>query len=227
MPPAKDSLDKFLRQFRRIILVCIKGHHVGQFIGNTLYEIHPVDPGLPADISRYEILPVPVPRHTRHTGQAGRIPVLFINRHTVLLQEVIQESHPFPVFLIVLRIHTDDSMKAFAPAVNQRGNRQFQLTEHGILLSDGQRVRFHQGKPESCYVVIFHAVPVQRIEANPCAGIRFPVPDRGAQVVGMFFQRCDEFPGRAVIDPFARYPFIIGILPDIIRHITDPFFRVE
>ena len=71
------------------------------------------------------------------TGEAGRIAVLFVDGHSVFLQEVVEELHALSVLVVILRIHADDGMEAFASAVNERRDRQFQLAEDDILFRNG------------------------------------------------------------------------------------------
>ena len=133
----------------------------------------------------------------------GTITVLLINGHAVFLHEVVKELHALSVLLVILRIYTDNGMKALASAMNECRDRQLQLAEDDILFRDRERIRLHQGEAQSRHVLVLYATAIKGIEANPRADFGFPVTDRCAEVVGMLFERCDEFPGGAVIHALA------------------------
>ena len=124
MPSAEDALYQFLRQCGRSVLVFRQRLHVGQFIADAFHEVKPVDPGLSADIGRNEILPVAASRRSRHTGKARRIPILLVDRNTLLLKEVIEEIDTLSIILVVLGVYSDNGVKAFPTAVNKRRDRQ-------------------------------------------------------------------------------------------------------
>ena len=85
-------------------------------------------------------------------------------------------------------------MKALASAVNECGDRKFQLAEYDILLRNRERVRLYKSKAELCDIFVLYAVSIERIETNPGTDFGFPVADCSANVIGMLFKRCDKLP---------------------------------
>lgn len=55
-------------------------------------------------------------------------------------EKVIEELYALSVFLVILRIHTDNGVKALASAVNERSDRQLQPAKDDILFRDRERV---------------------------------------------------------------------------------------
>ena len=118
-------------------------------------------------------------------------------------------------------------MQAFAAAVNERGDRQFQLAVEGVLLRDRERVRLNQGIMEPGHVLVPHTDTVHGIEPDPCSGLRLPVSYGRPDIVRMLTQRGDQFSGSTVKHAFARFPFAVLILPGVVCDIADTVLRIK
>ena len=112
-------------------------------------------------------------------------------------------------------------------AVYQGRNRQLQLPVHRNLLINGHRVRFHKGKLEARHVFIADTFAVQRIEADPAACLRLPVPDGRAKVIRIAVQRGNQFLSGAVIHALGGYPLSVVRLPRVIGHIAHIIARLK
>ena len=227
MPPSQNAFDQFLRQLRRILRIVCQQAHPRQLVRRPVHEVHPVHPALPPDVHAQQLLLLPVPRHARHSAQPAGIPVLGVHFHAPGVQEVIQERHPFPVFVIAVRVHPHNGMHALFPAVDQRRHRQFQLPVHGDLLVNRHGVRFHQGKPEAHHVLVPHSFAVQGVEPDPRARFFLPVAHRCAQVVRIPVQGGDQLTGCAVIHALRRHPFSVVRLPRVPCHISHIVVRLK
>ena len=223
----QDSLDQLLRERRRIVLVFRQIYKSWKFIIHALGKVHPVVPALSADIRIHKILAVSVPGDTRHPGEPRGIPILLIDQNSLFFQKVVEELYTPPVFVCILRIDVHDRMQAFSSGMNEGCDRKFHLPEHRILLGDRHGVRFDQCIGKAGDVLILHAFPIDRIEADPCAGFRFPVADRRADIIRMLFERPDQIIPCPVIDTLGRHKLSVCVLPDIVRHIGDMIVRLK
>ena len=226
MTAAKNALDQLGGQFRQIILIAVQGDEIRQLIGGTFHEIHPVNPGLSADIGRHQILAVSVPGCTGHTRKPGGIAVLLVHRHAVLFQKIIQIFHALAVLVVVGCVDPHDGVQALTAAMHQASDGQFQLPVHSVLICQRHRVRLHQGKAEGGDIVISNAGTVHRIEAYPRTSGLFPVANGGSKIRGVLFQRGKELPGSATIVAFAGSVSAVR-LPHIICHDADIIVRLE
>ena len=175
-----------------------------QIITVSLHKVHPFRPAFFADVRSCQILHFPVSGHSRHPAQPGRIAVLLINGQAFFLQIVIEIIDSFIVFVRILCIDLDNSMEGFSAGIDQCRYRKLQSAVHCILFRNRHRIGFDQGIPESSHVFILNAFSIERIEADPCTGFRFPVTDRPGNVIRMLLQRCDHVFGGSGINSLGR-----------------------
>ena len=137
-----------------------------------------------------------------HSGQPGWIPVLLVDHHAILITDVIQVIHSFPVFRIIRCIDPDDCMQTLSSGMHQDCDRQLQLTDQCVLTFNLHIIRLHKCIPELRHVFILHAIAIQRIEPDPGSAILIVITYHTADIITILGQLFDDLAGRLRIYPF-------------------------
>ena len=102
MPLPQDAFDQLRLERRRIFNDGRQVVHLQRFDHLVLDVVLPFHEVRQADVPVDDVLhPVPA-LEAWQPAQPRGVPVLRVHLHPVRRQEVIQERHPFPVFLMVL-----------------------------------------------------------------------------------------------------------------------------
>ena len=216
-------LDQRRRQLRHMLPRLRHALELRQIIGNAVDVVFPFRPRTQSDVGRHQKLLFAVPQDTRHTGEPGRIPVLAVYLQAVLVADLVEEVHPFPVFFVVGSVHTHNGVEALAAGVHQTRNGQLHFVENAVLPLHVQHVRFHQCIAVFRDVLVFAALAVQGIEPDPRSGFFDVVPDYRPDVAATLAQCLQQLSGGAVAAARCGQILAVLVLPRF-RHIAHEIF---
>ena len=227
MPAAQNTFDQLRGKIGDASIVIGQIVKLRKVVVCRLHEIHPVRPGLTADVGGKELLTLSIAVHTRHAGQTGRIPVGMVHGQAMILQEGIEKLYSAAVLRLIRGVDVYDSMGRLAGAVHQTGDGQLQLLVQCDLLLNGQLVGFHQRVAEIRDAGVLDTGAIQRIEADPCAQLGLPVANGSTQVIRVALQRGQQVLRSTIIHTAAGIPLAVLGLPHITGHIAYDLIRVE
>ena len=215
----EHSLDEARRERRHLV------PYVGELLGVRQIVVDALDPLFPcvpirlSDVPVHEKLLMSAAYHAGHTGEPGGVFVLRVDLQPVLLADLIEVIHTLPVLFVAVRVDAYDGVDTLSAGVYETRHRQLQLADDRVLAGEILRVALHERVAVGGHVVVLHALPVERVKADPRARLGVIVAEYRADVAVVAFQLADERSGGAVISALARQiPSVL--LPDL-RHIAD------
>ena len=223
----QDAVNQRRSEIGQIIEGVGQALGIGKIVVDALDPLLPLCPALFADVGIYQILLLAAADHTGHAGQSGRVLVLLVDLEPVLLADVIEILHALAVFFGIGSLDLDDCVDTLAAAVDQRRDRELQLSDDRILRAQIGAVGFYQRVAVIGDVVVLDAFTVQRIEANPRTCIGVIVAEYSADIViRQLVQLAEQFTCGTVNTALLRQRLAVLVLPRF-GDVADIFIGVE
>ena len=222
----EDAGNQGRRQLRQVVPNCCHALRVWHIIGDAVHPVPPLAPGCFPDVGRQKELLFAPSHNAGEPGQPGGVAVLPVYLQAVLLTHRIEVVHAGAVFLKGAGLNPHNGMEALAAGGDQGSHRQLQLPDHGVLLLQVHLVRLYQGIAKSGHILVFYALAIQRVKANPRSHVRVTVAQHCPDVVFACAQGVNQLAGGPVIISLGWH--LPSVFPfEGLSHIPDVFGWVK